>query len=415
MKTSKSIDELITKRHNCRPINLKNRDHNYKALILSQNLHQVPQSLAYLHDCNVLKTKNSLLKEIEFKNIEGDNKNLTLNWPSNICCCQNNDLILCDTQNHRLVILNKDLIVKSLFGSFGNENGQFNLPIDAECILSDLYVVDCNNLRVQIFNEKYRLKKCKTKFNFLLNTTLGNRVKKIVNENIKYLDYSYRSSISFIEKPIKIVKSVSQSIFAVSTLSGSIFIYSNLNVLISSLKLNDSLDIFDMRNIFFSDKDDELAMLKYSNGNLCLRFYHTSNMTLNRVNELKRDFLPGIFLSRITCMTVSSSHKTLFIFDKKNSCILEYYLSGEFKRIVYRSYDTIANVLAMNITNELHFITCEQQIKFFKKRYMSLNGRPKTSNEYQVNLFYLRLRNLNECLCHKERKVKHDLNKNVHF
>ena len=54
--------------------------------------------------------------------------------------------------NHRVQILNSDLTFASMFGSRGTENGQFINPCDVafnNC--GDVFVLDCGNLRIQVF------------------------------------------------------------------------------------------------------------------------------------------------------------------------------------------------------------------------------------------------------------------------
>ena len=63
-------------------------------------------------------------------------------------------VFVCDTFNHRIVVLNRELQLLSKFGTKGTKLGEFNKPYD---IVADskgiLYVVDNNNRRIQIFSE----------------------------------------------------------------------------------------------------------------------------------------------------------------------------------------------------------------------------------------------------------------------
>ena len=57
-----------------------------------------------------------------------------------------------DCNNNRLQILNPHLTFSSSFGSYGSDNGQFKCPLDVVCdCTGNVYVADTNNHRIQVF------------------------------------------------------------------------------------------------------------------------------------------------------------------------------------------------------------------------------------------------------------------------
>ena len=69
----------------------------------------------------------------------------------------NNRVYVCDTDNHRITILNHDLTFHGSFGSKGSEAGQFNTPsgisVDSK---GNVLVADFNNNRIQVFDASGR-------------------------------------------------------------------------------------------------------------------------------------------------------------------------------------------------------------------------------------------------------------------
>ena len=69
----------------------------------------------------------------------------------------NNKVYVCDTENHRITILNLDLTFHGSFGSKGSETGKFNLPegisVDSR---GNVLVADYYNNRIQVFDASGR-------------------------------------------------------------------------------------------------------------------------------------------------------------------------------------------------------------------------------------------------------------------
>ena len=62
-------------------------------------------------------------------------------------------VFVCDYWNHQLQVLTSDLVFVRQIGSYSSGNGQFNGPFDiTHDEEGNLYVTDCRNDRVQVFN-----------------------------------------------------------------------------------------------------------------------------------------------------------------------------------------------------------------------------------------------------------------------
>ena len=81
---------------------------------------------------------------------EGD---LQFNKPVGICFNKTNQLLyVCDQLNHRIQVLTKDLKFTRSFGEHGQENGQFDRPLNLAFDSNNhLYITDSINHRVQVF------------------------------------------------------------------------------------------------------------------------------------------------------------------------------------------------------------------------------------------------------------------------
>ena len=65
----------------------------------------------------------------------------------------NDKVYVCDTSNFRIQVLNSDLTFSSTFGSRGNNQGQFNRPVDiAVDKHGNIFVADARNNRIQVFS-----------------------------------------------------------------------------------------------------------------------------------------------------------------------------------------------------------------------------------------------------------------------
>src|SRR6185369_8789734 len=75
------------------------------------------------------------------------------NHPSGVFVHPSGNIYVADTLNQRVVVLDKDGLVLSTFGTQGKDNGQFNLP---RFITMDhfgkIWVLDSGNSRVQVFS-----------------------------------------------------------------------------------------------------------------------------------------------------------------------------------------------------------------------------------------------------------------------
>ena len=64
----------------------------------------------------------------------------------------NGKVYVADTGNHRVQVLNSDLVFSNTFGKEGKDRGQFDCPHGIACdSAGNVYVVDCGNHRIQVF------------------------------------------------------------------------------------------------------------------------------------------------------------------------------------------------------------------------------------------------------------------------
>ena len=65
----------------------------------------------------------------------------------------NNKVYVCETDNHRIIILNHDFTLHGSFGSRGSGPGQFSRPDGISVdIKGNVVVADCYNNRIQVFD-----------------------------------------------------------------------------------------------------------------------------------------------------------------------------------------------------------------------------------------------------------------------
>lgn len=73
-----------------------------------------------------------------------------LREPFALCSNFEGLIFIGDTGNNRIVVLNEEGDLVTTFGTFGQGNGQFNVPTDLCFLKNKLYVVDKKNNRVQV-------------------------------------------------------------------------------------------------------------------------------------------------------------------------------------------------------------------------------------------------------------------------
>ena len=98
----------------------------------------------------------------------------------------NNRVYVCDTDNHRITILNNDLTFHSSFGSKGQETGQFNMPegisVDSK---GNVLVADSYNNRIQVFTASGR------HLSSITHTTPGQRLQEPISVAVGPDDWVY--------------------------------------------------------------------------------------------------------------------------------------------------------------------------------------------------------------------------------
>ncbi|MCH5270125.1 MAG: hypothetical protein J1E83_05195 [Lachnospiraceae bacterium] len=70
-------------------------------------------------------------------------------------CIYNNYIYVCDTENHCIVKLSKDLEMLESYGTLGMEYGNFSKPMDITFSGNCFYVLDSGNNRVQKFSADF--------------------------------------------------------------------------------------------------------------------------------------------------------------------------------------------------------------------------------------------------------------------
>lgn len=98
---------------------------------------------------------NKLLFNIGLRGrAEGD-----FNYPRGLAATLDSSILVADTKNHRIQILNQFGVLIRTFGKRGYKEGQFNEPSGiTELPNEDIAVADKNNRRVQVFNRKGEFK-----------------------------------------------------------------------------------------------------------------------------------------------------------------------------------------------------------------------------------------------------------------
>ena len=97
-------------------------------------------------------------KEAEFEKSvgskgEGEGQ---FNLPQSIRICkQNGNIYVCDKDNHRIQVFDRELVFKSSFGERGDELSNFHYPQDIDFdSQGNVYVADCGHYSVKVFTTK---------------------------------------------------------------------------------------------------------------------------------------------------------------------------------------------------------------------------------------------------------------------
>ncbi|XP_064594407.1 tripartite motif-containing protein 2-like isoform X2 [Liolophura sinensis] len=149
----------ITTIHDCRPEVIK--DHvdrrDWETQLLCHGLRKTCADLGRLRthrktEDNV-KRKDKLLFQIGVRgNGEGD-----FCYPRALVVTDTGDLIIVDTANNRVQVLNPYGVFKFSFGTKGEANGEFNEPTGVAVLPNGRYVVaDSKNRRIQVFHRNGR-------------------------------------------------------------------------------------------------------------------------------------------------------------------------------------------------------------------------------------------------------------------
>jgi hypothetical protein len=342
-------------------------------------------------------------------------------WPSAFCTSFNNEVVVVDSYEHRVLVFNRNFLFKYKFGHIGSSHGEFNEPVDA--IINELgvlYVADKNNMRIQMFKEarpnriKINLRSALASRN---NHSQQSALTKILRRN---QEYEFYDLITLNDKPIKLCASALASVVAVSTEQGFVYIINENNQVSSYLKLKKPFELSDLRLTFLDEYGDTFTYLKTyrDTEELCLKTYKTElldtdfsknqprKMTLTRKINLQQNYYPGICLTKISCIRLSLDFKKIVLFDTININLLEYDLNGNFLRIILKAENHLGNVLSFDLSGDRqHLITSECSIDHSLSRRRGHNefdnksARLNLSNQNFV--FKLKCYMHTDCECHR--------------
>jgi len=342
-------------------------------------------------------------------------------WPSAICTSYNNEVFCVDSNEHRLLVFNRDFLFKYKLGQKGSSNGEFNEPVDV--IINEsgiLYVADKNNMRIQLFKEA-RPQRLKINLRSALatrnNQSQQSALVKILRRN---QEYEFHDLINLNDKPIKLCTSALASVLAVSTEQGFVYIINEDNQVSSYLKLKKPFEFSDLRLFFLDEYGDSFTYLKTyrDTEELCLKTYKTElfdndssnnepkKMTLTRKINLEQNYYPGICLTKISCIRLSLDLKKIWLFDTININLLEYDLNGNFLRIVLKAENHLGSVLAFDFSGDRqHLVTSECSIDHSlsrKRANKGLNAQSTRTNLSNQNfVFKLKSYMYRDCECHR--------------
>ncbi|KAK6171263.1 hypothetical protein SNE40_019489 [Patella caerulea] len=149
--------------HDCRlPSMIEYNDpHEWEAQLLFHGLQQTFHDVEALHykltiqaPCSK-REPDKLLFQIGIKgNADGD-----FHFPRDVITTDDGDIIVADTNNHRIQILNQFGVFKTKIGKKGTGNGEFNQPTGIDQLPNGgLVVADSKNRRIQIFSVNGKFK-----------------------------------------------------------------------------------------------------------------------------------------------------------------------------------------------------------------------------------------------------------------
>lgn len=214
---------------------------------------------------------SKVIKEIVLNNNNASYGNII--WPYSITSTFNDDVILADTFEHRLLVFSREFIFKYQIGDTkGNAEGQFDEPADLVLNeLGKLFVADKNNTRIQILTEQRKFKESKaTKFSMGTNTESSKS--KLLKSGS---EYSFREQIRLSDKPIKLTSAPLASIVCVATEKGYFWIINESNQIVSYLQLTKPFDMFDLKSICLNESGDQLMCIN----SRFLKFYKIEQST----------------------------------------------------------------------------------------------------------------------------------------
>ena len=381
-------------------------------------------------------------------------------WPKSIVSSLNDEILCADTYEHRILIFNRDFIFKYQIGGGerSDQKGKFNEPVDLTLTeMGLLYVADKNNCRLQVFRETKKYKQSKVYISRLLvnenednndpNRPTKSRLSTGRISSFKVgSEFIYDDQVQLKEKPIKLSAAPLSSILAVSTENGHIFILNGINQIINFLKINEA-NRNNIRNFCLNDFGNELIIVSIKGEVTAhLKFYKIDSETnsldaltpdskekkeaaelkgmeslikkMEMVNKVKLDktYFPGISLTKVGAIKLSLDLRHLLIYDSMNLCLLEYDMTGKFKKVILKSENHLGNLLAFDFSSDRqHIITTEVELlkrsvdldeptliemlestNPLEKEYLSL--MKKRSKKY---VFKLKTFRYQDCMCHR--------------
>ena len=122
-----------------------------------------------------------------------------LNCPRGVATNNLNQLIICDSYCHRLIITNFKFEELNIFGKYGNGPSEFYSPFDVLYHNSFLYVCDTGNKRIQKFTDNFgHLHSFKLEYHPLQIMILSDLA--IIRDDKNYLNFHYLDTFKFKRK-----------------------------------------------------------------------------------------------------------------------------------------------------------------------------------------------------------------------
>lgn len=145
--------------HDCRGEVMKDHTecHDWEVWLLSHGLKSTYNEVNACHEKAETEEPSSQKKmdKLLYKVGEKGAGSGNFNYPRGLCTTLECDIVVADSQNHRIQILNQFGVFKKAIGKFGSGPGEFSEPTDVvELPNGDLAVTDRKNYRVQIFSEE---------------------------------------------------------------------------------------------------------------------------------------------------------------------------------------------------------------------------------------------------------------------